>query len=565
MANVVGITGAYMEGSEHPIESSIEDIMWIVNEGGVDALTDEEFAAYRAATKTQLVVEEEFESHDANLAHHLSTQNPGFLRDVGRRVIENARRDEESRADWREMEQQAIQLLGVSPDVWPSGGFEGASDAIHPLFAEAVLQFVSRAMRVLWPPGGPVKAEPLGQYNDEKLAQAQRVEQHMNWHLTNRLRGAREKHRKMLVRLAMSGSMFSKPHYDYTRGVADRKIIAPEHMLVPWTADSLDDAQRYTEVCLMPRNDVKKLMRNGFFIECDLARPSEDQSTDVVQSARDLEEAIKRTEGREKTVYADDTDRHSVLFQAINLVVPGDEDKKEGKQTDVELPYLAVVDVASQKTLHLSRLWRESDPLKQRICEYAHYKMMSGLGFYGYGFYHWLGGLFRGATGAFRSILDAAGFENLKGGFKSQNLRIKGDSVRVGHGEFHDVDWDGEGRLQDQMVVLNYGGPSPVLYQMLGDMVEWGRRVLGITDAVVGEGTSTVPVGTQLSRVEQGQMLATEIHQGIHDEQAIEMRRLAEVMYLYGDEEEPSAGFCSAAVFRLRGGAEHGGTQPGGL
>jgi len=359
----------------------------------------------------------------------------------------------------------------------------------------------------------------------------------MNWHLTHKLRGAREKHRKMLVRLAMSGSMFSKPYYDYTRGVVDRKTIAPEHMLVPWTADSLDDAQRYTEICLMPRNDVKKLMTNGFFIDCDLARPSEDQSTDVVQSARELEDAIKLTEGREKTVYADDTDRHSVLFQAINLVVPGDEDKKGGEQTDVELPYLAVVDVASQKTLHLSRLWRESDPLKQRVCEYAHYKMMSGLGFYGYGFYHWLGGLFRGATGAFRSILDAAGFENLKGGFKSEDLKIKGDSVRVGHGEFHDVEWPGEGRLQDQMVVLNYGGPSPVLYQMLGDMVEWGRRVLGITDAVVGEGTSTVPVGTQLSRVEQGQMLATEIHQGIHDEQAIEMRRLAEVMYLYGDEE----------------------------
>ncbi len=523
--------GPETEGPDVPDAETLQELVTELGEG---ALTEEEYAAWRAFRMGSQAYWEDPDDHYANLAHVLDRK---VLNDIGHEAVEDVEDDERSRQLWIEMEKEAIRFLGVDPNTVPTADFEGASDAVHPILAEACVQFQSRAMRVLWPSSGPVKATPLGAITDEKLAQGKRVQGHINYHFTRVLKDARKKQGKMLMRLPLSGSFFTKPYFDHVNGVVDRAMIPPEYFVVPYKSESLESAPRYTEICRMGRNDVRKRMRSGEYIQVDLVRPNEDDHGNVY-AVEEIEESKKLAEGRENNVaHTEEDDRHTLYYQARNIDLEGFEDKdKNGRKSGVELPYLVVVDRDTQKCLHVSRLWRKDDKRKRRLVEYHHYDFIPGLGFYGYGFYHIIGGIIRGSTGALRALLDAAGFANMKGGIKDESIKAKGDQKKIGHGEFVDVEFNGEGALKDHFLLMNYGEPSQVLYNLLGDMVEWSRRMMGITETLVGEGTSAVPVGTQLSRVEQGTMVATEIHINIHTTQGQEFERIGELMWIWGDD-----------------------------
>lgn len=523
--------GAIPDAPDVPDIDTLKELVKVLGES---ALTDEEFSAWRTYSMETQAYWENPDDHYANLALGLEDQ---FLNRLGGRIVQDVDDDERQRQLWVEIEKEGITYLGVDPNTVPTADFKGASTAIHPILAEACVQFQSRAMRVLWPAGGPVKVAPLGKITDEKMAQAQRVQGHMNYHMTKVLSDAREKQSKLLFRLPLSGSVFTKPYYDHVNGVVDRALVEPEYFVVPYKAESLVSAPRYTEICRMTRNDVRKRQKSGEFIEVDLVRPSEDHKG-ISTAMEEIDQQKKLAEGRENdTSRSDLDDRHTLFYQARNIDLPGFEDKDEdGKKTGIELPYLVVVDRDSMRVLHISRLWRKEDKRKRRLVEYSHYRFLPGLGFYGYGFYHLLGGMVRGATGGLRALLDAAGFANLKGGIKDSDIKVKGDGLKIGHGVFADVEYSGEGALKDHFVIMNYGEPSQVLYNLLGDMVEWARRLMGITETLVGEGSSAVPVGTQLSRIEQGTTVATEIHRSIHATQAQEFERIAELMWVWGDE-----------------------------
>lgn len=515
---------------------TVDDLKPLVEELGVEALSPEEYEVWRAFRKDTQEFWEDPEDHYANLVHELAKEHKNWLGALGGDLRVKVENDERSRESWQAMEQEGIRYLGVSPNIEPSADFDGASDAVHPIFAEACVQFESRAMRVLWPPGGPVKATPLGQISAEKYKLAQRVQSHMNYHFTHILKDARAKQAKLMFRLPVSGSYFTKPFYDHINKVVDRAMVPPEFMVVPFKAESLENAPRYTETCRVSRNDVAKKMRSGEFYKCDLVGPNE--NADQTDAYVVIEAEKKAAEGREENQFMDEDDRHTLYYTVTDLDVPGFEDQDDDDEaTEVALPYLVVTDRDTQKVLSITRMWREGDPLKKRLVEYSHYTFVPGLGFYGYGFYHLIGGLIRGATGSFRGLLDAAGFANFKGGIKNSDIKIKGDGKKIGHGVFADAEWGGDGPLRDQIVTLQYGEPSSVLYKLLGDMVDWAHRLMGITDASVGDGTSTVPVGTQLSRVEQSAMVSTEIHKAIHAVQAQEFARMAELMYLWGEDE----------------------------
>ncbi len=508
---------------------TIEQLMALRDEVGEEGLTDEEFAVLADYEKTESPGEGK---HYDNLA--LSMEE-GDLSSIANRVLRWVEWDEESRTEWQVLEKKGIRLLGVTPNTDGGAEFKGASKVVHPMLAEACVQFAARALSVIWPAGGPVKTSIMGVEDEEVTEQAGRVEKFMNYQYTQLMPGAFEQTDKMLFRLPLSGSVFMKGFYDKIDGVV-RKMVEPADFIVPYRSTDLRSSQRYTERVMMYQNDVRKRQVAGLYRDVKLSLPTEDtgeQERDIVV------DEIRSTEGRNDQGRILEDHRHTLYDCYCELNLKGFEDKDEkGNETGIALPYLVTVELNGQKVLGIYRQWKPNDPERRKIINHIHYWYTPGLGFYGYGLYHLIGGLSKAATGALRALMDSAQFSNLQGGYRSKDAGLNNGDQQIGPGEWKDVDCDAT-ELSKAFFPLPYKEPSNVLFALMGALSELGQRFAGTTDAMVGEGNQNTPVGTMLARIEQGGQIISAVQKRIHHSQGQEFKLISWLDSIYMPEEYP--------------------------
>ena len=491
-------------------------LLRIRDEAGPEALTMDEALALELHEAPGVPDDTE---HYENLARFLDHRD---LKRIASDVVQWVQWDEDSREEWRQMEASGIRALGVTPNVDGGAGFKGASRAVHPVLAEACVQFQSRAVENLWPAGGPVKTAVLGEVSEEVEEQARRVEQFLNYQYTELMPGSFEQVDQMLIRLPLSGSCFVKVFPDANEEVS-RRFVEPADFIVPYRATDLETAPRYTERVLVGKNALRKQQVSGYYLDIDLAEPREQSDAD-----RDtVVDEIDAAEGRDENGIYHDDDRHTLYECYCELDLPGFEDVgDDGEVTGVALPYVVTVDKDTQDVLSIYRNWRVDDPQRKRIIYHIHYRFIPGFGFYGYGLYHWIGSMARAATGSLRGLLDSAHLSNMQGGYRSRMSRIEGGDLSFVPGEYKEVDATSED-LAKAFYNLPFKEPSIVLFNLMGHLEELSRRFTGTTDVLVGEGNSNVPVGTTLARIEQGTKVSSAIFSRIHKAAAREYKLIA--------------------------------------
>lgn len=458
-----------------------------------------------------------------NLAESMSDTDLAY---IGQKIVERFEWDERSRTDWQERERKGILMMGVSEKTEGGANFEGSCKVVHPMLAEACIQFQARAIAEMWPADGPVKTQLLGYPTDEGQAQAKRVEGFLNYQYTVLMPEAFEELDKLLFRLPLSGSCFKKVYPNPVTGEMSADFIEPAYFVVPYTATNLANAPRYTHVILVNANDLKKQQVNGFYRKIELVNPNETAQIDNI-----VKDAIDSSEGRVRTDFLDDQ-RHTLLEVHCDYDIPGHED-----ENGVALPYIITVDKDSHLVLGIRRNWREEDPKKKKRVWFVHYKFLPGLGFYGYGFLHVMGGLSRAATGALRALLDAAAFANLQGGFVSKDCKLKRENKSIAPGEWVETDSSMED-LQKSFMKLPYDEPSRTLFMLLGSLDELGRRIAGTTESMTGEGSNTGAVGTTVALIEQGLKVFSGIHKRLHEAAGREYQLIAQLDKEFMQQEE---------------------------
>ena len=461
-------------------------------------------------------VEAEVYDHNANLAEVLDRSTLGSLSsDLGGLVDE----DREGRSEWEEAISKGLTLLGVNYDE-RSEPFMGASGVTHPVLSEAITQFQAQAYKEMLPPGGPVKTQILGEQNRMVEEQAQRVKDYMNYQITEVMEEFDQDTDQMLFYLPITGSTFKKVYFDQTKQRAVSKFVPAEDLVVPYHASDLRTAERYTHVVRMSENEIRKLQVGGVYRDVDLSPSDDDQSDSTIRSKSDEIQGLR-------SGYSDEM---FTLFEIhVDLDLEGFEDMDaEGEPTGIKLPYIVTMDEASGEILSVVRNYREEDPLRRKRQYFVHYKFLPGLGFYGFGLLHMIGGLSRAATSILRQLIDAGTLSNLPGGFKARGVRIRNDDEPVNPGEFRDLDAPG-GDIRNAIIPLPYKEPSGTLAQLLGVVVDSGRRFAQVTDTKVADVNSNAPVGTTVALIEQGSKVISSIHKRLHYAQKNEFRMLAEI------------------------------------
>jgi len=449
---------------------------------------------------------------------------------VGIQLRQNYTDYKMSRKDWEQSYIKGLDLLGFKYDN-RNEPFQGASGATHPVLAEAVTQFQALAYKELLPADGPVRTQILGLSNPAKEAQGQRVKDFMNYQLMDQMKEYEPEFDQMLFHLPLSGSTFKKVYYDDLLGRAVSKFIPADDLVVPYTATSLDDAEAVIHVVKMSENDLRKQQVNGFYSDIELSKPMSAVNADQVDDKkRELEGTSKST--RVESVY-------TLLECHVNLDLEGFEDVgKDGEPTGIKLPYIVTIDEGSQKVLSIRRNYAPNDPLRNKIQYFVHFKFLPGLGFYGFGLIHMIGGLSRTATSALRQLLDAGTLSNLPAGFKQRGVRVKDDATPIQPGEFKDVDTPG-GNLKDAFVFLPYKEPSATLLQLMGIVVTAGQRFASIADMQVGDGNQGAAVGTTVALLERGSRVMSAIHKRVYSALKKEFKLLAKVFAQYLPPEYP--------------------------
>ena len=423
--------------------------------------------------------------------------------------------------DWEEGFSKGLDLLGFKYDE-RSQPFQGASGVTHPLLAESVTQFQAHAYREMLPAKGPVDVSIVGEVTMDKEAQAERVKDFMNYQITNVMQEYDPEMDQLLFHLPLAGSAFKKVYYDGQKNRAVAKFIPSEDLVVPYNASDLMSAERIAHVLKMSENDLRKKQVSGFYRDIDL-NPG-------ISEDNPIQEKMDKLEGVQKT--DEEYDFNLIEFHA-ECDIEGFEDlDKNGEQTGIKLPYIITVDQNSGEVLSIYRNYKPNDPTKQKIPYFVHFKFLPGLGFYGFGLIHMLGGLSRTATSALRQLIDAGTLSNLPAGFKARGLRIRDDDSPIQPGEFRDVDAPG-GAIRDGLMPLPYKGPDQVLYQLLGFVVQSGREFASIADQKIGDGSQSNPVGTTMALLERGSRVMSSIHKRLHYAQHIEFRILARVFAEY--------------------------------
>ena len=434
--------------------------------------------------------------------------------------------DEQTRKDWSLRESDGIRLLGVSDKKLTKPLFEGASSVVHPLLAESVVQFNSRALEEIWPPEGPVKAVVLGDKTEERNAQAERVESYMNYQYTEDMPGAFEEEDALLFRLPLSGSCFKKVYYDPLLDKLCSRLIEPSDFIVPFSATDLQTASRFTHRFREMHNTVLKKLASGYYhTDKNLTIPN-NETWDYPK----IKTEIDHTEGRQR-VGLDDS-RHTMLEMYVDLDLKGFEDMDAtGKLTGVALPYIVTVNRDNHETLRIQRNWSPDDDKKEKTVNCVHYKFMPGLGFYGYGLFHLIGGLGIAATGALNALLDSAAFANLQGGYKTRDSRIPGGDTPLKPGEWREINSSAE-ELSKAFFPIPYKQPSPVLFQLLSYLDNIGSKFVS-SDIMTGDANPNAPVGTTLALIEQGAKTFSAIFRRLHVAHRNEFRILARLNALY--------------------------------
>ena len=463
-------------------------------------------------------------SHFQNLADLL---DEAILAPLGSQLVADYKDYRASRKDWEDTYRNGLDLLGFKYER-RTEPFRNAAGVTHPILSEAVTQFQAQAYKELLPADGPVRTQILGAQTPQKQDQSTRVKDFMNYQIMDQMKEYEPEFDQMLFYLPLSGSTFKKVYYDELLGRAVSKFIPADDLVVPYSATSLDDAEAVVHVIKMSENDLRKQQVNGFYSDVELSQPG--METDDISKKEQELEGVKQTK---------QDDIYTLLECHVNLDLEGFEDvDAAGEQTGIKLPYVVTVEEGSRKILSIRRNFKEGDALKNKINYFVHFKFLPGLGFYGFGLIHMIGGLSRTATSALRQLLDAGTLANLPAGFKSRGIRVRDDAQPLQPGEFRDVDAPG-GNIRDQFMTLPYKEPSPVLLQLLGIVVGAGQRFAAIADAQVGDMNQQAAVGTTVALLERGSRVMSAIHKRLYVGLKQEFKLLADVFKTYLPKEYP--------------------------
>jgi hypothetical protein len=454
--------------------------------------------------------------HNENLAENM---NEGDLDVIARELSDAYEGDKESRSDWSSTYAEGLELLGMQYED-RTNPFPGASGVSHPLLAESVTQFQAQSYKELFPAGGPVKTQIMGAITPQVEQQSQRVKEFMNYQLTHIMEEYEPELDQMLFHLPLSGSAFRKIYFDNTLGRPVSKFVSSEDLVVPYEATDMHTCSRITHVVKMMSNDLRKFQVSGFYRDIPVGEPSEGDPSEV-------QDKIDELDGKQKTYTKDDV--YTLLEMHVDLDLPGYEDANEaGEETGIRLPYIVTIEEGSNQILSIRRNWNETDPLKIKKQYFVHYKFLPGLGFYGFGLIHMLGGLTKTATSVLRQLIDAGTLVNLPAGFKARGLRIRDDDQPLVPGEFRDVDAPA-GDLRASLMTLPYKEPSGTLFNLLGFVIDSGKSFAAVADMKLGEGNEVNPVGTTMALLERGMKVMSAIHKRMHAAQGKEFKLLAKL------------------------------------
>ena len=446
---------------------------------------------------------------------------------IGSDLVSQFNMDRDSRKEWEETYTKGLDQLGLKIEE-RTQPWNGACGVFHPMLSEAVIRFQSQAIAEIFPAGGPVKTKIVGKITDDKEKQAQRVEDYMNYLLTHEMAEYRTETEKLLFSLPLAGSAFRKVYYDPNLGRPSGIFVPSEDVVVNYGASDLDTCDRATHVMRMSFNDIRKMQVNGFYRDVEINNGSRTYS--------DVQEKYDELTGEMQNDAYDQ--RHTVLEMQVNLDLVGFEDEVNGMPTGIALPYVVTIDYPSGIILSIRRNYYEDDPQKKRRSHFVHYQYLPGIGFYGFGLIHMIGGLAKSATSLLRQLVDAGTLSNLPGGLKARGLRIKGDDTPIMPGEFRDVDVPG-GAIKDNITFLPYKEPSGTLYSLLQNIVEEGRRFASISDMKVSDMNSQAPVGTTLALLERNMKVMTAVQARLHASMRKEFDILVTVIKDFGDPSYP--------------------------
>tara|TARA_Y100001968_G_scaffold186381_1_gene170789 strand:- start:4510 stop:6840 length:2331 start_codon:yes stop_codon:yes gene_type:complete len=469
------------------------------------------------------VVEELEEEFSANLADGMDER---ILKSLGSELLSEYKKDKSSRKDWEDAYIKGLDLLGTNYTE-QSKPFKGASGVTHPLLAESVTQFQASAYKELLPSDGPVRTSIVGLRTPATEQQSQRVKEYMNYLLMEKMEDYTTDMDQMLFYLPLSGSTFKKIYYDEFLQRPCSKFIPAEDLVVPYYASDLKDAGRITHVIKMTENDINKKMAAGFYRDVDLPKPQ--QKKDEVQ------DAINKLDGMKDT-FSDYI--YNILEMHVDLNLDDYENFDNKIKKGIKIPYIVTLDEGSGEILSIYRNYRPDDANYTRIEYFVHFKFLPGLGFYGFGLIHMIGGLSRAATIALRQLIDAGTLKNLPAGFKSRGLRVRDDDQPIQPGEFRDVDAPG-GNIRDQFFQLPFTEPSPTLFQLLGFVVQAGTKFAQITDLSTGNDTQNRAVGTTIALMERGSRVMTGVHKRCYYAMRLEFKILARLCGEYLPPEYP--------------------------
>jgi hypothetical protein len=466
------------------------------------------------------------ESHFDNLADILPED---AVEPIGNEMVQNYMDYKSSRKEWESAYTSGLDLLGFKYEN-RTEPFQGASGATHPVLAEAVTQFQAQAYKELLPSDGPVRTQVIGIKNPATEQQAQRVKDYMNYLIMDTMKEYESEFDSMLFHLPLAGSTFKKVYYDVPLGRVVSKFVPADELIVPYTATSLDDAEAVIHTVKISENELRKQQVNGFYSDVELGPPGTDTNGELSKKERELE-GTKKT-GKNEPVY-------TLLECHVNLDLEGFEDVgSDGEPTGIKLPYLVTVDEGSRKVLSIRRNYAPDDLKKTKIQYFVHFKFLPGLGFYGFGLIHMIGGLSRTATAALRQLLDAGTLSNLPAGFKQRGVRVRDEASPIQPGEFKDVDAPG-GNLRDAFFPLPYKEPSQTLLQLMGVVVGAGQRFAAIADMQVGDGNQGAAVGTTVALLERGSRVMSAIHKRCYAAMKNEFKLLGKIVAQYLPPEYP--------------------------
>jgi len=449
--------------------------------------------------------------HQVNLAEVI---DPSSLQTLASELVDAFEQDKDSRKDWLDVFTKGLDLLGIKTEEREEP-FPGATGVHHPLLSESVTQFQAQAYKELLPSGGPVKTRVMGNESPEAMDQSQRVKEFMNYQITEVMQEYDPEMDSLLFYLPLAGSAFKKVYYDNLLGRATSRLVKAEDLVVAYETTDLETSPRFTHVISMTGNDLKKLQMNGTYRDVQIGEAGVDLEYN------EAKEKIDELQGIQPPLA--DYNEYSVLELHVNLELP------DIDNYGFAVPYIVTILEDSDEILSIRRNWEQGDELFRKKEYFVHYKFLPGLGFYGFGLIHMIGGLTKSATSILRQLIDAGTLSNLPAGFKARGMRVQGEDEPLRPGEFRDVDVPG-GTIRDALMPLPYKEPSNVLTQLLGVIIDSGRRFASIADMQVGDiGSQQLPVGTTVAMLERGTKVMSAIHKRLHFAQKKEFRLLAKI------------------------------------